>query len=216
MPDLIVTLPDFKKYLRHTVDTDDLQLTSALDAAHALIYDATGRTFTVPTASSPTETRYYPAPNGNILSIDDLVDTTGLAVAVEGGDTFDPSSYVVEPRTRPPGWPLTSIRFVAGPTNVPRFDLDWWWRLPGFYASPMIAVTTDRWGWEAVPALAAEAIKIVAKNIWNYRTTSFGAATLPGDVTVMVAGDPQVEAMVKALKRGELSPPRTINVGTSL
>ena len=217
MPDLIVTLPDFKAYLRHNTDADDLQLTGALTAAHDLIYDATGRLFTVPATDAVAETRYFPAPTGNVLAIDDLADTTGLVVAVEGGATIDAAGYVVEPRTRPSGWPYTTIRFTAGTVAfVPRFDLDWWWRLPTYYGTPYIAVTSAAWGWPTVPHLATEAIKIVAKNIWNYRTTAFGVATLPGDVSIMVAGDPQVDAMVKALRRANVSAPRTINVSTSL
>jgi hypothetical protein len=225
MPDLIVTLPDFKRYLRHNGNADDQQLTGVLTAAHDLIYHATGRTFgAVPVDpldpdAPAAETRYFapPAP-WQPMVIDDLADGTGLTLAYEDTplEVLPADTYTLEPRQRRPGWPYTSVRFISGLAQgtIPQFDLDpYWWPRS---RSRMVAVTSARWGWPAVPYLAGEAIKIVAKNLWNYRTTSFGAATLPGDVTMMVAGDPQVDAMVIALRRNDVAAPRTINVETSL
>lgn len=168
--DSYATLTELKGRLGISDDTDDDQLTDALEAASRGIESCTFRQFNDAGVSGVTARVYYPK-SGYKTTIDDFSTTTGLVIATDaGGDgTFEtvwsasdyelhPLNGVVDGR---PGWPFWKIKAVTRcfPLCTRRASLQ----------------VTARWGWASVPGPVHEACLILAEEIFKLRDLPFGA-----------------------------------------
>ena len=171
----------------------DPMLDIALAAAAAAIRSACQRDFSTPSGVS--EARYFPlfgyAPP--YIEIDDLVDSTGLAIAFDDGTGTWPTSitttYDLLPLNAPTkGRPYNHISFRAQ-TGQPGY------RLTG----PIAEVTSARWGWPSIPAAVTQANLIQASRLYKRKDSPFGIAGSPaeGNILRLLAKlDPDVQLLL--------------------
>lgn len=182
---------------------DDAQLALAIETASRAIDHATGRQFGQVAAP---EVRYYTARWDRrayrwTVEVDDLMTTTGLAMAVDILDRGDypyavDVSYV---RERPSnavakGMPWTELTIV--PTSPVQFS----------EVRDAIRVTA-RWGWTAVPVAVKEATLLQASRLLSRRDSPFGVAGSPDaggearPVRLLPRVDPDVAVAVARYRR---------------
>lgn len=185
-----VTLAEVKDYLDISDTADDALLAIYISAASRAIDTATNRQFG---KTGGAEERFYRAefrPDRGVwvAVIDDLMSTTGLAVANDDGDAL--TDYRLEPRNAAAeGRPWT--RLVVGRDSA----------VAPAYPDYELGVTADTWGWTAVPATINGAARQQTSRFFARRESPYGVAGSPdmgseirllakvdADVAVMVAG----------------------------
>lgn len=191
------TIADVKTYLRIGDTADDALLAEAITAASRAIDSITNRQFG---QTASTEARKYtPSWSDHLnrwtIGIDDLMDATGLTVALTAGAI---TLYTLTPvnaaaRTRP--W----IRIVIDKASTvkPVFD----------DTLPSSATVTAKWGWTAVPATVAAATKIQAARFFKRRDAAFGVAGSPelgSELRLLAKADPDVAFMLRPYTRTRL------------
>lgn len=197
-------LATMKGYLRVSGTADDAVLQAAISAASRAIDQHTGRQFGKLAAP---EARYYALRmdrrNGRVIvPIDDLMDTTGLAIAADnsGSGTF---SQALTEGTDVRLWPynaatqgLPYTRIVAGVTTLVA---------TGFQPFPdRVVQITASWGWSAVPPAISEACKIQAGRLFKRRDAPFGVAGSPelgSELRLLAKVDPDVEVLCDPYRR---------------
>ena len=173
--------------------TNDPLLWTALWAASWAIQSTCDRDFSLPTGAAENRrfalSSYLPP----IIEIDDLVDGTDLSVAFDDGSGTYPltvtTAYDLAPLNAPVrGFPYTRIEFRTF-TPVPA------WRLGG----PLVAVTSARWGWPAIPPAVEQAAYLQAARLYKRKDSPFGIAGSPveGNVLRLLAKlDPDVQLLL--------------------
>ena len=192
-----MSLATFKAYLRNEAAADDQFLTAALSAAEKAINSHCARKFDAPSGGATTR-KYLPRgnPYRDEVVIHDIVDATGITIL---DDTASVNASDVQFEPIQPPWD-GSIR----PYYVIR-RLRSAWSRDGERAT--VSVTTDRWGWSAVPDEVIEAMKLLAKDLVHMRDTRFGVQGLDGFVVrVRPNSDP-------GRLLGDLRHPRAVVVG---
>lgn len=178
------TPEDLAEYL--DVDSADVsadKLALAIAAASRTIDRWCDRQFgKVDTAEARTYDTWYDGERCvYVASIDDLMDTTGLVVEVDGAATED---YTLEPRNAPQkGRPYTRVVIRRGST----------------------VKATARWGWSpSWPDSITQATLLQASRYVQRGQAPFGVIGSPdtgGEVRLLARIDPDVAVMVAAYRR---------------
>lgn len=187
----------------HIVDSvDDVQLAAANTAAARAIDYFTNRQFG---AVDAPEARYY-TPRWSrtrgawLVRIDDLMDDTGVTVAldVDGDDTHEHTladGWLLRPRNAAAeGMPWTEllIRPTAGIAGIGRSD-----------AQGAVEVVAP-WGWSAIPGTVHEAALLQGSRFATRRDAPLGVAGSPeggGEVRLLARVDPDVAVSLARYRR---------------
>lgn len=161
----VPTLDEIKTFVRTSIagTAEDALATNSVNAAIELVGAVTQRTIAV--AGSSSARSYAPRPCSSILRIHDCTSVTSV---VENGTTL---TVAVDYQLEPIGAldltgatvPYEQIRRLSGST--------WYTN----YGATTVVVTAA-WGFAAIPAGIVEAIKILAKDIFDHRNVKFGLA----------------------------------------
>jgi Phage QLRG family, putative DNA packaging. len=185
------TTAQVKAFLGITDSVDDTEIASAITAASRTIDRATSRQF----GKSDTATarsynavwdRHRPTPAW-VVMIDDLFDATGLVVTI-GGVTVTAANYTLEEvNALADGKVYTSLVFGASAEAKPSVS------------APRVDMTTDKWGWPAVPVAILGACKLQTGRFHKRKDALFGVAGSPQDgseVRLLAQIDPDVRVML--------------------
>lgn len=183
------TVPELKAYVSIPDDdtVDDAELSGKIAAASRSIDQHCRRQFGKVDALEPrsftASTRY----GGALVVIDDLMDTTGMAITADG-------SAVVASRLWPSnapavGKPYTRLWLPTGtPCTIDGIEV------------------TALWGWSAVPQTIKEATLLQASRLFKRRDAPFGVAGSPdlgSEMRLLAKVDPDVAVMLrKYVRRG--------------
>lgn len=187
------TTAELREYVTRDGSTvDDTFLALALTAGSRAVDRACNRQFG---SVTPVQARKYSAVWDRrrcrwVISVDDLMDATGLTVAVEAG-TITPT--VLQPVNAPQtGKPWT--RLVVDPDATVR---------PTGLEEDEVTVTA-LWGWTAVPNTIKQATLLQASRIIKRRDAPFGVAGSPemgSELRLLAKVDPDVEVAVRPYVR---------------
>ncbi|RKF24137.1 phage gp6-like head-tail connector protein [Micromonospora globbae] len=178
-----VTPDDLKSYLYVGDTLDDVQLASAAEAASRAVDEQCHRQFGK--LDEPAPRRYTARLECGrwVVDIDDLMSTTGLAVAVPAG----PVMHELEPvNAAADGRPWTRLVVAAGSPNMPS-------------GADHEVTVTALWGWAAVPVAVKQATLLQASRFAARRQSPYGVAGSPSDgseVRLLARVDPDVAVIL--------------------
>ncbi len=186
-----VTDEDLRVYLRVDDLDDDVQAALAITAASRAIDDHCNRQFGQ--IDVPAERRYTAWPDYErcrwVVTIDDLMTTTGLVVEVAGTPV---TAYQLEPvNATADGRPWTSLAFTDASEATPTGAV---------HEVSIVA----RWGWSAVPGTVPEATLLQASRFVKRRDAPFGVAGSPelgSEMRLLAKVDPDVAVALRGLGR---------------
>lgn len=198
-----VSATELKDYLRIGDAVDDDELGFAIVAASRAIDHAANRQFGVVAVA---EARHYTARwdrfgRRYVVDIDDLMSTSGLAVAADDDDDglYDDATWTLDaeagfflvPRNAPDqGRPWTSIVWRSD-ADAPPTTLD------------AIQVTA-LYGWSAVPDAIKQATLLQASRFFSRRNAPFGVAGSPdmgSELRLLAKVDPDVAVVLRPYER---------------
>lgn len=193
-----VNVPDLKESLRIADDLDDSVLDTAISAASRAIDRACNRQFGQDDA--PT-TRYFTAHFDRessrwVVPIDDLMNSTGLAVTYDSAGDFSYSSTITASRLMPLNAPALSrpwTSLVVGPGAAVQ---------PGGVPGAVGVVGT--FGWTAVPVGIRLATLLQASRFVARRDSPYGIAGSPdvgSELRLLARLDPDVEVSIAPYRR---------------
>lgn len=171
------TLADLKAYLGITdiQSADTTNLEDAIQAASRWVDSYCRRppaSFAVPTAAT---VRYFQATDAFYVTIDDLANTTDLAIEIDvaGDGTYEYALATTDYQLLPEnaaddGVPFDSIAAVGGYTFPPHYV--------GTLARRGRVKVTGRWGWPAVPDVVKYATLIEASRLFHRKDSPQGVA----------------------------------------
>jgi len=170
--------------------SEDDPIDAAIDAAEAEIDAHTGRTFVVP--GSATAKVYRPM-NDRVVLVDDIAQTTSLAVKVDGSDdgSYDTtltvtSEFVVDGNTAP----YRVIRRVDG-SAFPRYTSD----------RATIEITAYFGYGMSIPKAIVQASTVLGARLYQRRSSPLGfQAGLEGDAVRISRIDPDVRALLSGYR----------------
>jgi len=170
--------------------SEDDPIDAAIDAAEAEIDAHTGRTFVVP--GSATAKVYRPI-NDRVVLVDDIAQTTSLAVKVDGSDdgSYDTtltitSEFVVDGNTAP----YRVIRRVDG-SSFPRYTSD----------RATVEVTSYFGYGMSIPKAIVQASTVLGARLYQRRSSPLGfQAGLEGDAVRISRIDPDVRALLSGYR----------------
>ena len=170
--------------------SEDDPIDAAIDAAEAEIDAHTGRTFVVP--GSATAKVYRPV-NDRVVLVDDIAQTTSLAVKVDGSDdgSYDTtltitSEFVVDGNTAP----YRVIRRVDG-SSFPRYTSD----------RATIQITAYFGYGMSIPKAIVQASTVLGARLYQRRSSPLGfQAGLEGDAVRISRIDPDVRALLSGYR----------------
>lgn len=178
---------DLAAYARITDDDDDAQLALAITTSSRAIDRHCRRQFGLVAAP---EARYYLSRWDRrscrwVVDTDDLMSTTGLAVAadLDGSATYADTitAYALRPiNAQPEGRPWTSLEVLSTSDVQPG----------GGYVK-----VTARWGWTTVPTAIKQACLLQASRLFARRGSPFGIAGSPemgSELRLLAKVDPDV------------------------
>lgn len=178
------TVDELKAYVSIPDDdtVDDTELAGKITAASRSIDQHTRRQFGQVEA---VELREYPIVHTGVFRViitDDLMDTTGMVVEVNGAAVaptyFHPRNAVQR------GVPYTRVYLPVTASGV--------------------AQATALWGWTAVPATVKEAALLQASRLFKRRDAPFGVAGSPdlgSEIRLLAKVDPDVAVMLQRYVR---------------
>lgn len=193
------TAAQVKAFLRIVDTDDDAEIGTAITAASRAIDGFTHRQFgKVDAAEQRTYEAYHDRFRPHLhwaqgfcdrgvwaVEIDDLAADTGLVVSVGGVTVTD---YTLEPLNANAKGKVYE-RLVFGPNAEAVPD----------YANPVVDLTTDQWGWSAVPTPILHACKIQTGRFVKRRDALFGVAGSPQDgseLRLLAKLDPDVQVII--------------------
>lgn len=187
------TVAELREYVtRDTSTVDDTFLALAITAASRAVDRACNRQFG---SVTPVQARKYSAVWDRrrcrwVVSVDDLMDATGLTVVTEDGTV---NVFVLQPVNSPQvGRPWT--RLVVDPDSAIK---------PTGREEDEVTVTA-LWGWTAVPTTVKQATLLQASRIVTRRNAPFGVAGSPemgSEMRLLAKVDPDVEVTVRPYVR---------------
>lgn len=192
------TTEELAAFVRIGDDLDDVQVALAIAAASRAIDRATRRQFgAVSVAAARTYTAWYDQTRERwVVPIDDLMSTSGLAVAFDsdGDETY--SSTITAHSLRPAnaaqiGRPWEELVILPGSAVTPT-DAD------------NAVEVTALWGWSAVPDAVKQAALLQAARVLARRGSPFGVAGSPemgSEMRLLAKVDPDVEVALRAYRR---------------
>jgi hypothetical protein len=197
-----VTVADFKVWARITDADDDVALARTLTAASRAVDRFCGQhVFRQFGQVAAAEARYY-TPRWDtdlmrwVIEIDDLADITGLVVEVDtsNSDTYNEviTAYVPRPRDAIGRKRVyTQIAISTSSAVQPTFFPD------------SAKLTSNLWGWSAVPTTVTEAVMLQTNRIHKRRVAPFkdtGSAKRGTRLTYNLIErlDPDIETMLES------------------
>jgi hypothetical protein len=194
-PDYI-TEEDVKNWERIRADDelDDTEIALYVATASRAIDDHTNRQFGQ--LATPTEWTYTATFDSEravwTVSIDDLQDTTGLAVAVRDAGTIDAADYTLEPvNAVAKGKAYTTLTVRLGAAVQPT-------------GRDNEMLLTARWGWTAFPRPVVLGATLQASRFAARRESPYGVAGSPSDgseMRLLSKLDPDVAVSLRGLLR---------------
>jgi hypothetical protein len=202
-PDYI-TLAQLKDSLRITDTVDDAMLGFAITAASRAIDQHCGRQFgqLAAPAARYYEPRWDRRQTRWLIPIDDLMTTTGLAIATDVNDDGTWGTALV-----------LNTDVSLFPWNAAADGLPWTALAGGKSVtfSPPSTVLFDRtvrvtaqWGWSAVPSVVVQATLIQASRFFKRRDAPFGIAGSPdmgSELRLLAKVDPDVQLVLDPVRR---------------
>lgn len=189
-----VTATELAEYVRIADDLDDAQLELAVTAASRAIDDATNRQFGQEDAPTPRyyTLRWHPNRRRWVADVDDVQDTTVLAVRFDADETgtyaTDVTAWRLTPANAPAdGMPYTRLEVLDSPTTP-------------LSTVPDGLEVTARWGWSAVPTAVRQACLLQASRLLARRESPFGIAGSPendSELRLLARVDPDVEVLLR-------------------
>lgn len=192
-----VTLAQVKAALSVTDTADDAVIQLAIDAASDQIDHATNRRFDL-TASA--EERWFLIANGAV-AIDDLHEVATPAPTIRTHTSIGVDDFYASPPNAPKlGQPYTSLSLTdtGGLKLTSTADI-----ASDDAPSPVVAITA-KWGWTAVPDQVEQAALVQSIRLVQRRHSPYGIAGSPelgSEVRLLARLDPDVEALVRPLRR---------------
>jgi hypothetical protein len=182
---------------RITDSVDDTLITAAIESASRLIDGYCGRSF----FAGGSAVRIYAASNDFLVQIDDMAGTAGLIIKSDTqangtfDTTWDSTDYQLEPLNQIAdgltNYPYTTIRAVG----------DYFW--PMSNGEALVQVTSNQWGWPAIPDPIEQACVIQSLRIFKRLDSPLGVLGF-GDLGVVRVGrslDPDVAQMIDPYRR---------------
>jgi len=186
---LYVPLPEATAYIDTAIVGDSVEVEAALLTACEAVDRWCKRTFNVPT--SATGPRPFTPPFGSsLLKVHDIASTTDLVI-VEDGVTLAASAYQLEVT---PGEPSqVTDTGESRPYAYIRL-LDDWWEVDNDRATVSI---TARWGWPATPESVKTAVKMLTRDYFTARRSTFGVQSFGVDgFTRRISDNPMVQSLL--------------------
>lgn len=190
------SLNDLKIALRIQDSVDDALLELALESASRMVDEYTMRYF----YNAGTATRVFVPDDDYVVSIDDAVSISSVAVSTLLNKTFDQVWTVDDYQTEPlngvvdglTGWPITRVRAV-GVYEFP-YDSD--------YGDATVQIT-GVWGWSAVPTAVKQATIIQAMRIFKRLDSPLGVISSPDTGFFRVSNriDPDVAMLLNSYRK---------------
>ena len=193
-----VTTDELKEYIRVEDTVDDTVLALAIAAASRAVDRACHRQFgNVTGAVARIYTpRYDPLIRRIAVTVDDIYDDTGLAVAVDsdadGGFATAMTSFTLRPaNAEADGWPWTQI--ATGPNST--------------VSMPLIrdgVRVTALFGWADVPDAIKQATLLQASRFAARRNSPYGIAGSPengSELRLLAKVDPDVAVALEPYRR---------------
>lgn len=198
-----VTTAELKSYLRITDTDDDTELDFAIEAASRAVDQATNRQFGQVAAA---EARLFTARwdrhrRRYVADIDDIMDTTGFAIASDDDDdgVYDDDTWILD----------DSDGVFLAPRNADENSRPWIqvvWRTDA--DNPSVAEdaiqVTALFGWDAVPDTVKQATLLQASRFFFRRNAPFGIAGSPdmgNELRLLSKVDPDVAVALKPYAR---------------
>ena len=192
---LYCTVEELKSRLNISDDTDDFELTLAVQSACRAIDEMCGRYFW-----RGSDTRTYVPESITRQSLDDLVSVTTLKIDRDGDGVFEetwvqgtdyalevaPSRYNVSAKGEQ--WPYTAAIAITGGKLFP-----WTWMWSHLDRVQVAGV----FGWPAVPATVKQAAIIAAAQIFKIKDAPFGVMGFGDLGVVRVSSNPQIMWLLK-------------------
>lgn len=191
-----VTLAELRTYVGTEITGDDAFLADVLLDVEQEINEHCARDFNIVNAAADPTTRNY-VPCGDLVIVHDIANATGLEVSNDGA-TVAASDYQLEP--------LNNLS--AGGATVPFHQIrliNSCWTRDGKRAT--VSVTTDQWGWAAVPPQVKEATRILGKDTAHMRQIRFGIAGFGDYAVARLRDNPTVVQKLARLRH-----PRAIGI----
>ena len=176
-------------YCGTTIAADGPDVAAARLTAEMDLNSWCQRDFNVPTAA--TARTFVPVYGASLLRVPDIANTTGLVVSDDGATLVLGTDMQLEiapgmtsqvtatGETRPYGW----IRLLGS-----------WWSFDNGRATVTV---TARWGWPAVPEPIKLATKLLTRDYFTSRNTTFGVQSFGADgFTRRVGQNSQVTALL--------------------
>lgn len=193
------TSTELKDYVRITDSVDDAQVALAITAASRAVDRATRRQFG---SVSPAVARYYTARFDAhrlrwVVDIDDVMSTSGFAVAVDtdADGTFPDAiiDYQLAPRNAAADGRPWTLLVVGADSDVQ----------PSTALVEGVRVTAP-WGWTSVPTTVKQATLLQASRLLARRNSPYGIAGSPetgSELRLLARLDPDVELTVRTYRR---------------
>lgn len=158
------TVSALKASMGVTGSSDDAAIELALLSAVNAVGLACRRDFAIPSGGATT--RKY-VPDGDVVRIDDLADSTGLVVLDYGTAVTLSTQVQYQPLNGigpngVSGWPITQLRLL---------DTDWY----SYRQTATVSVTSAKWGWTATPDAVVDATYLLAKDVFNSGKIQLGS-----------------------------------------
>lgn len=183
------TLTQFKSYLggQFSDSSDDVLLNVALVSGASRINNSCGRPGTGFNLDPAPSARVFEARDAEYLTVDDIGDLTGFAVATGQVGSFTNTVALADFETRP----LNAL--VKGRAiEVLRHHWAFWPTWP----SVRVQVTA-RWGWPAIPDTIVSAQLLQSARLFNRKNSPDGIANAGDFGPIRVSrADPDIEAML--------------------
>lgn len=196
-PDYL-TLALAKRFERIGDEIDDSELAAYISASSRVIDDYCNRQFgQLDAAAEWSYVPYYDPERGRwICRVDDITDTTGLIVKVNGA-TLTAGMYALEPsRAVSQGRACTRVVIGLDATAQPNGD-----------GTEEVAITC-RWGWLTQPAQVGMACRLQVSRFAARRESPYGIAGSPdtgGEMRLLARVDPDVAVSLRGLVRPRMA-----------
>jgi hypothetical protein len=188
------TVEELTTFRRVGDDLDDVQAGLAISAASRAVDRATKRQFgIVDVLEARYYTAQYDAARGRwVANIDDLMTTTGMAVAFDTDDDLVFGTMITTYRKLPANAaaenrPWTELVFASGVTDLENG-----------------VKVTAMWGWTTVPDPIKQATLLQANRLLSRRDSPYGIAGSPtqgSELRLLAKVDPDVEVALQDYKR---------------
>lgn len=189
----IITVANLKAHLGLTDAVDDTPLTTAVNAANAMVVQRCRRSFD--TDATATARIFRPVHNRYVV-VNDIHTATDLVVKTDDDDdgtfetTIAAADYQLEPLNGvvdgESGWPYTAIRAVESDTFL----------MATRRASVQV---TAKWGWAAVPGPVTQATLLVAARLFKRKDSPHGSVGFDEFALRVSREDPDVAAALEGM-----------------